>query len=139
MANDKVVSFDTNIIIVGLQCPDSNEARILRDVDDFNIIISSQVEVELRRNFSNVILSKFYRLIYSTPAVEIIYDNPPENLILKYSNKGLKKGDILIAAFCEWYKVDIFVSENRHFLQQFPDTPFQIMSAEQFCNKHLNQ
>ena len=43
---------------------------------------------------------------------------------------NLRAGDAIIAAFCDQEAIDIFVSENRHFLQELPERPFQIPNSE---------
>jgi len=56
-------------------------------------------------------------------------------MLLYIEEKGLKKGDAEIGAFCEWRKIDIIVSDNRDFLRGLsPEHYFQVMSPLNFCD-----
>ena len=64
----------------------------------------------------------------------IDYEKVPQDLIVSFNQQGLKKGDAEIGAFCDWRKINIFVSDNRHFLKTLPSgQQFEIMYPEQFC------
>jgi hypothetical protein len=56
--------------------------------------------------------------------------------ITSFENKGLKKGDAEIGAFCEWRRVDVVVSDNRDFLKGLSgEHYFEVMSPQEFCTK----
>lgn len=59
----------------------------------------------------------------------------PAEFVVKYREFGLKKGDLLIGAFCEFRKIAYFVSENRHFLTQLHTDAFHVMNAENFVTQ----
>ena len=63
----------------------------------------------------------------------IIYQIPGEEILDEYRRLGLKLGDAKIAAFCEEEKIDVFVTENRHFLQNITDKSFKIIDCQAFC------
>ena len=43
---------------------------------------------------------------------------------------GCKLGDAIVAAHVEAMRVEILVSENRHFLEELKGLPFQVLNAE---------
>lgn len=57
----------------------------------------------------------------------------PFELGAKYEARGLKSADAFIAAYAEWAKADILVSENRHFLTRQKNLPFKVRSASKVC------
>ncbi len=131
-----IISMDTNIFIFGIRERRYFPALILANLDEFEIKIARQVDFEVRRNLSFAEIKIFYALINQTAHLEVGYEFPPGRLIEKHRQAGLKKGDISIAAFCEWEGVGIFVSENRHFLQSVPNLPFRVLDAEAFCREY---
>ncbi|MCP4709512.1 MAG: hypothetical protein GY869_12870 [Planctomycetes bacterium] len=137
MKTKPLISLDTNIIIVGLRTIGTPEDKLLRCLPDFPVRLARQVEEELRRNLPEVDMTRFYHMIYAGNSLSLAYSHPPAALVEKYKNLGLKKGDVLIAAFCEWQKIDIFISRNRHFLQGLPDLPFRVMAASTFNRRFL--
>lgn len=52
--------------------------------------------------------------------MKIDAERVPSTYIAAFEQKGLKKGDAEIGAFCEWRKIDIIVSDNRDFLKGLP-------------------
>lgn len=131
--NDPVISLDTNIVIVGLRFAHTSEERIIDNLFRFRVKLARQVEKELRRNLTDAELKRFYHRVQPFVTVDPGGQNFPADIVERYRAKGLKKGDLRIAAFCEWQGIDIFVSENRHFLYELPDPPFQVMDADDFC------
>ncbi len=137
MPTKPLISLDTNVIIVGLRSPDTPEERIIQNLGAFHTRLSHQVEIELRQNLSNADLSLFYRIVNSGIPLELTYSHPPEDLAKRYRDAGLKKGDILIGAFCEWQSIELFVSRNRHFLQELANPLFRIINPSDFCRQYL--
>ena len=56
----------------------------------------------------------------------------PLYLFKKYKALGLKKGDIIIAAFCEHINAAYLITENRHFLKQMKFDKFKVLSLKDF-------
>jgi predicted nucleic acid-binding protein len=127
------ISLDTNVWIFGIVSADEFCEKILFNLAKFEIIIPDQVRVELERNLSTQDLKQFYQLILQA-GVRIDSEKVPSTYITEFEQKGLKKGDAEIGAFCEWRKIDVFVSDNRDFLKALPsDQHFQVMSPKMFC------
>jgi hypothetical protein len=124
---------DTNIFIFGLQQVNPFCVDIVRNLDKltWNILISSMVEKEVVRNMSKHETNIFYQMMRKLD-FPIDYDHPPKELLFKYKNYGFKKGDAVIAAFCEFRNIDYFISENRHFISEFQTDKFKIFPAKQF-------
>ena len=56
----------------------------------------------------------------------------PKELVQKYFSMIKKKPDATIAAFTEWIKAKHLVSENRDFLKNLTQKPFEVLRAEDF-------
>lgn len=129
------VSLDTNVWIFGLLGADEYCETILFHLAQFEIIIPDQVRAELERNLSERDMKQFYRLALQA-GVDIDFEQVPSTLIVEFEQKGLKKGDAEIGAFCEWRKIALFVSDNRDFLRALPpEQQFEVLSPEQFCER----
>jgi predicted nucleic acid-binding protein len=126
------VSLDTNVWIFGIVGVDSYCERLLWSLTRFNIVIPDQVREELERNLSDYDMKRFYQFVYQS-GVHIDFERVPQTIIKIFEEKGLKKGDAEIGAFCEWRQIDILISDNRDFLKSLsPDRCFQVMSPQQF-------
>jgi predicted nucleic acid-binding protein len=129
------VSLDTNIWIFGLVGGDRFCEKILSNLPRFQIFIPDQVRAELERNLSDFDMKKFYQTVLRH-GVQLDFERVPSTALATFKEKGLKKGDIEIGAFCEWRKIDILVSDNRDFLKALPPNQyFEVMSAEIFCER----
>ena len=127
------ISLDTNVVIFGLRNLDPFSVALLKNLFQFDVRISIQVERELGGNITENEFRQFYDILGLTSTVHIIYPPPDERLLGLYQQLGLKTGDANIAAFCEQEGIEILVSENRHFLEVLPKRSFQIMDSQTFC------
>ena len=127
------VSLDTNVWIFGIVGADSFCEKILLNLDKFEVIVSEQVRAELERNLSDYDMKQFYQFVLRF-GVRIDFAEVPSDYITRFEEKGLRKGDVEIGAFCEWRRVDVVVSDNRDFLKGLsPGHHFQVMSPKEFC------
>ena len=127
------ISLDTNVVIFGLRKLDLFSIALLKNLFQFDVRISNQVERELRKNLTENEFRQFYDILGLTSTVHIIYSSPDDRLLVLYRELGLKTGDAKIAAFCDQEGIEILVSENRHFLEKLPKRSFQIMNSQTFC------
>lgn len=127
------ISLDTNVAIFGLRKLDLFSITLLKNLFQFDVRISNQVERELRKNLTENEFRQFYDILGLTSTVHIIYSSPDDRLLVLYRELGLKTGDAKIAAFCDQEGIEILVSENRHFLEKLPKRSFQIMNSQTFC------
>lgn len=133
------VSLDTNVFIFGLRKIDAWASLIVQHLFQFDVSISFQVERELQKNLTEEEFREFYDLIELVSTIHISYQSPDEQLLSQYRQLGLKTGDAMIAAFCEQEAIEIFISENRHFLQELPQHSFEIWDSQTFCHYFLLQ
>ena len=127
------VSLDTNVWIFGIIGVDSFCEKILLNLGKFKIIVPEQVRAELERNLSDYDMKQFYQFVLRFD-VRIDFEMVPSSYITTFKQKGLKKGDVEIGAFCEWRRIDIVVSDNRDFIKGLSSTHhFQVMSPKEFC------
>jgi predicted nucleic acid-binding protein len=129
------ISLDTNIWLLGIIGADQHCETILLNLDKFPIVVPDQIRAEIERNLSDYDMKQFYRFLLQYN-IQIDFSPVPAAYITAFESKGLKKGDATIGAFCEWRKIDIFVSENRDFLRGLaPEHYFEVMSPEKFCQE----
>lgn len=127
------VSLDTNIWIFGIVGVDPDCETILFNLGKFDVIVSDQVREEIERNLTDYDMKTFYRFLMQYE-IRIDFATVPAEYISAFEQKGLKKGDAEIGAFCEWRKIDIIVSENRDFLRGLaPEHYFEVLSPKEFC------
>ncbi len=130
-----IVSLDTNIWIFGFLEKDLFCEKILLNLNEFDITMPYQIRAELERNLSPAYMKRFYLLALET-GVQFDFEPVPQKFLSMYAQKGLKKGDWVIGAFCEWRKVDIIVSNNRDFLRGLTGSHFfRVLSPREFCEK----
>jgi len=69
-----------------------------------------------------------------------IYDvDDYKKIVYEFIKKlGLKKGNIGIAAFCEYVKANYLITENRHFLKELKTKQFKIRDAEDFIKEIMS-
>lgn len=127
------VSLDTNVWIFGIVGVDPFCEKILSNLGKFEIVVSDQIRAELERNLSDYDMKQFYQFVLRSGA-RIDFEKVPSSYIAAFEEKGLKKGDAEIGAFCEWRRTDVVVSDNRDFLKGLsPGHYFEVMSPEEFC------
>lgn len=127
------VSLDTNVWIFGILGVDEFCESILFHLAQFEVTVPDQVRAELERNLSDQDMKQFYQFVLQA-GVEIDFEEVPVTFTAEFEQKGLKKGDAEIGAYCEWKKIDLFVSDNRDFLKTLPQGQhFEVMYPEQFC------
>ena len=78
-----------------------------------------------------MVKKEFYALLLRSNVL-LRNEKLPKALFDKHSNIGLKKGDIVIASFCEKEKADYLVSENRHFLKRAKFDRFRVVKLDEF-------
>lgn len=129
------ISLDTNIWIFGIIGVDQYCETILFNLNQFTVIVPDQVREEVERNLSDQDRKQFYRFLLQN-GVTIDFAPVPPDYIAAFEEKGLKKGDAEIGAFCEWRHIDVIVSDNRDFLRGLaPEHSFDVMSPQIFCQQ----
>ena len=133
-----VVILDSNELIFGIIGNKGYPYQLMQSIaklcDNFDFWISRQIVKEVLDNVQDGQKGEFFKLITSG---FLKYDGKivDRELFLKYRNKGLKKGDVVIAAFAEMKDADFLVSENRHFLKGLKTGKFRVLNAEHFLRE----
>jgi predicted nucleic acid-binding protein len=126
------VSLDTNVWIFGIVGVDKFCEHILFALQQFEVVLPDQVRVELERNLTEDDMKRFYQFVYQCD-VRIDFERVPTKYLEEFQQKGLKKGDAEIGAFCEWRGIEVLISDNRHFLETLSqERSFQVMSPQEF-------
>ena len=102
--------------------------------EKFTIFLNELIVKEVLRAITKELKKEFYRIIFNYN-LSVNNEKLPLGLFKKYNDIGLKKGDIEIAAFCEYIKADYLITENRHFLKNIALNKFQILNLNNFLNK----
>lgn len=126
---------DSNEYIFGLTKPQGFSAQLLKKLPNLTVKLPRFILNELHNNLSEEILRIFYLLLQKAK-VEIIEDQVSASLVKKYQNQ-LPIEDAVIAAYCEFLKVKILISENRHFLLKFNPKTFKVLSAQTFLESNF--
>ena len=123
---------------------DSNEYVFyimgLSDVVEY--VLNSGAEVcvhiaiieEVWRNLARPQHRVAFLSVMLSPSVRIFTDKLPVALRDKYAGLGLRGGDILVAAFAEYCRADVLLTEDRNFdvLKGATDVPYEVLSYREF-------
>ena len=127
------IVLDTNVWIFGLRKQPGRSAcvQVLRNLNRLYVKIPRQILLELRANLMKDEFGELFRLVNRYPdRIDIQWDKVKSLLIRKYEKLGCKLGDAIVATHIEAMRVEILVSENRHFLEELKGLPFQVLNAE---------
>jgi len=128
-----IIVLDSNEYINYLEKKSEILVDLLLD-DRVMIYINETIVKEVLRNVKELKKKEFYSLLYRHKIVA--YNKKLSlDLLQKYKNLGLKKGDIAIAAFCEAIDADYIITENRHFLKSKKFDRFKVLSLKKFLGK----
>ncbi len=126
-----IIVLDSNEYINFLNRKQTQLGKILES----NTVRANELIVkEVLRNVSEELKKEFYALLMKD-SIALHSEDPPAALLLKYKKQRLKKGDVVIAAFCEGIGADYLVSENRHFLKERKFAEFRVASIKDFLKQ----
>ena len=103
--------------------------KLLEIKHSHTVRIPRTIFEEVKRNLLPESLREFVIFINELTTIDADFLIPFE-LGGKYEIRGFKMADAFIAAYTEWVGADALVTENRHFLNQNPNLPFKILTAE---------
>ncbi len=129
------ILLDTNEFIFGLTKPQESSAQLLGKLPYLSIKLPRFILNELHDNLSYTLLKELYQLIREAE-VEVIEEKIPASMVKKYQ-KQLPPEDAIIAAYCEFLRIEILISENRHFLVDFHPKAFRVLSAHEFIEQYI--
>ena len=131
---NEIVALDTNEFIFALRHEAARpacETLLFDHLSKLQIFIPLQVLIELQRNLTDVEMRGVLRALMKAKAVTWDHAPPAFERVRQWEERGAKKGDAIIAAHLEAVGVRYFISENRHFLAELSDLPFQVLSSEE--------
>lgn len=132
--HDEVVALDTNVFIFALRKQShypACEILLFDRLSELTVYVPLQVFVELQHNLTNDEMHGIVRALTRAKTVTWDYSPAPLQLVKQWEQLGAKKGDAVIAAHLEVANIGCFISENRHFLVEFPASPFQVLSSDE--------
>lgn len=106
--------------------------------ENVNIYINGDIVKEVLRNVKETLKGEFYKILFKYK-IEVNNEKLPFYLFNKYKKLSLKKGDFIIAAFCEFVEADYLITENRHFLMKIKFDKFDVITIKEFSNKLTEQ
>ncbi|MBU0757480.1 MAG: PIN domain-containing protein, partial [Nanoarchaeota archaeon] len=129
------IVLDSNEYIFFLHKNNNALNKIISD-HDIIIHINETIVMEVLRNLDEKLKKDFYTLLLKNNFV-LFHNKLPISLYYKYRDKGLKKGDILIGAFCEHINAKFLITENRHFLKKKLFEKVRIVEIDEFVEKYM--
>ncbi len=123
-----IIVLDSNEYINFLS---KKQAQLSKVLESHTVHANELVVKEVLRNVPEGMKKDFYALLMKNSIV-LHSEKLPKHLQEKYEKRGLKKGDIVIAAFCENIKADYLISENRHFLRERVFDKFNVVNLKGF-------
>ena len=134
---DELVALDMNQFVFAIRRdPNHGFCRklLFERISELRIFVPLEVIRELRRNLIPSELQAAFSPLRG--AAEVIWDfrDPLEETVNHYQRLGAKIGDAIIAAHLDASEIRTLVSENRHFLNEIPNLPFRVLTAEDVLN-----
>ncbi|CAN5844252.1 hypothetical protein BH18ACI4_BH18ACI4_29570 [soil metagenome] len=131
---DATVALDTNEFIFALR-RDANylfcEVLLFDKLNELNVYMPLQILVELQRNLNEDEMRSVLLALTRAKAITWDYAPAPLELVAQWEQLGAKKFDAVIIAHLEAANVVYLISENRHFLVELSDLPFEVLTSEQ--------
>ena len=130
--NRMKIILDSNVYVFYFADKSTDLIKILKN-KKCRIFINDLIFSEVIRNLRKENVKDFKNLIKS-PVFSVVVEITPAHIIEKYKKLELKKGDIVIAAFCEHIQADYLITENRHFLKKMEIEGCKILTAKEFID-----
>ena len=130
---DEVVALDTNEFIFALRRDADHpacEILLFDKLNELHVYMPLQVLIELQRKLQTSEMRAVLLALTKAKAVNWDYAPAPFELVAHWEQRGAKKGDAVIAAHLEAAGIRYLVSENRDFLVDLPNVPFEALTAE---------
>lgn len=129
---ESLLALDTNIFIYAFRPAANREAcrAVFEQIPKLRIFLPLRVLRELTNTLSNEEISDIFKALHKAVEFRQEFAETPLERIQFWESRGAKKGDAVICASLESADVKVLVSENRHFLLQISDLPFQVLGAQ---------
>ena len=112
----------------------TTDMQKLLALNGIKIFLNDLIFKEVIRNLRKDLIISFISLLKNSK-FNMSWEKIPEEVTKKYKSLELKKGDIIIASFCDSIGADYLISENRHFLKSNKIKSFKIKSLKEFLEK----
>jgi len=130
------ISIDSNQFIFGIGGIDPASEILMSLLPSFEIVLPRLVIKEVCRNLTEAQQKLLFKLFNKCLKLKIIDEPVPIDIVQKYINLGLpEKADAFIGAFVEWQEIKIFISDNRHFLNELSGSQFEVLKPYVFLNR----
>ena len=133
-----MVALDTNIWIHAIRASagyPACHALVFEHLHSLQLYFPFEVQAELRRNFTDEEMDIAFQAVKVAQKTIWSYEVPPFERISFWQNQGAKKGDAVICAALEAADIKFLISENRHFLQEINELPFEVLSAQSLLDQ----
>ena len=130
---DEVIALDTNEFIFALRRDADHpacEILLFDKLSQLDVYVPLQVLIELQRRLHTNEMRAVLLALTKSKTVNWDYAPAPFELVARWERRGAKKGDAVIAAHLEAAGIRYLISENRNFLVDLPDLPFEALTAE---------
>ena len=128
----ELVAIETNVYVFAIR-PEVRRPHcaelVLERLRDLRVHVPLQVYVEIKRNLTPDEMKMFFRSLQLASGLERSFLPAERKRRVYWERHGAKKGDAVIIAQLEAANVGFLVSENRHFLEEVPNLPFEVLSA----------
>ena len=128
---NELVAIDTNVYVFAIR-PEVHRpecaALVLEHLRELRVFVPLEVYVEIQRNLRPDELRMWLRSLRAS-AAERGYEPAERKRRMYWEQQGAKKGDAVIITQLEAAGIRFLVSENRHFLAEVPNLPFEVLSA----------
>ena len=135
---EEAVALDTNEYVFALRADADHPAcrtLVFDPLSALNIYLPLQVLLEVQRNLTREEMRRFHAALEDAGTIRRDYSPAPADLVRQWEERGAKKGDAVVAAHLDAASVRYFVSENRHFLVELADLPFEVLTAEEVLRR----
>ena len=129
-----LVSLDTNIFVFALRRDalyPACERLVYENLEELTVLIPLEVHRELQHNLSEAEKAEFFQILSTSSESRIDYAPADSGRLSHWQTAGAKKSDAVIIAQLEKLGVTLLISENRHFLLEIPELPFEVITAQQ--------
>jgi len=131
---DDFIALNTNVFVLALRRDPrfpAWAALLFNHIDRLSVHVPLQVLKELRHNLTRSEPRRLLDALNLARDCTFDYSDGSQDRIAHWAALGAKKGDAVIAAQLEASHIGFLASENRHFLAEIDNLPFEVITSEQ--------
>jgi hypothetical protein len=111
------------------------EELLFHRLERLRLYLPLQILIELQRNLSAAEQRRLFTALRRARSLDLDYASASQSLVELWLERGAKKGDAVIAAHLHAAGVPYLVSENRHFLVEIENLPFEVVTSEELLRR----